>query len=126
MSENTTIPTAEQNERRYSALQTHRSSTDSIIEFDVHIGRQTAWESIRVSREDGTAVATCPGDITISDRGDGWISIAAEILPHVLAEIDRLVSHDPAAPFEPVSATAHVAAAEPAPITGVVPAGATL
>ena len=112
----------------YSNPIVHRSKTDSVIEFDLRVasGKAIGWESLRIGLTDASYRAANPGDIVISARGDGPIVVPREIMPSVLAEIDRLMSGDDQAPFEPVSASAHVVAAEPAPITGVVPTGASL
>lgn len=112
----------------YSTPIVYRSKTDSIIEFDVHYdpASETAWEVLRVGLTDEKSLGTNPGDVMISSRGEGPVVVPREILPTVLAEIDRLMSGDDTVPFEPVSASAHVVAAEPAPITGVVPTAASL
>lgn len=112
----------------YSTPTVHRSQTDSVIEFDAHSasGVGAGWESLRVGLTGSADRGANVGDIVLSARGDGPIVVPREIMPTVLAEIDRLMSGNDQAPFEPVSASAHVVAAEPAPITGIVPAAASL
>ena len=86
----------------YSEPTITRSSSEAVIEFDYGIGDIIAWESIRIWRRD-------EGQIELSARSDGPVTIPAPILPAVLAEIDRLVTADDPAPFEPVAAIHHVA-----------------
>lgn len=107
----------------YSNEQVHRSSTDSVIEFDVHVGAHIAWESIRVAKLPDGTIGANPRDIQISARGEGPVVIPAEIMPLVLEEIDRLMSGDDAAPFEPISAAVHVAS-DADLFTGAIATGA--
>src|SRR5690606_30156775 len=106
----------------YTPPVVHRSKSDSIIEYDLldENGVARGWESLRVGLAAGRDRGTNPGDLVLSARGEGPIVVPAEVMPVWLAEIDRLMSGDDTAPFEPVSASAHVVAAEPAPITGLV------
>jgi hypothetical protein len=88
----------------YSEPTVTRSVAESVIEFDIHAARHPAWESFLIRREDD-------GQITIDCRGEGPVRIPAQILPLVLAEIDRVVSGDaemPLAPFAPLAAVEHV------------------
>lgn len=110
----------------YSTPVVHRSKTDSVIEFDIHSteGAGTSWEALRVGVVDERWRGVNAGDIVISARGEGQVVLPREVMPVVLAEIDRLMSGDDVAPFEPISASRHVA--EAAPITGLVPTAVSL
>ncbi|WP_156760016.1 hypothetical protein [Microbacterium karelineae] len=83
-----------------------RSQTESVIEFDIRFGATTAWESIRIRRDDD--------GLTIDGRATDVapLHIPTSILPSVLAEMDRLATGDDIAPFAPVAAIDHVRLAD--------------
>ena len=89
----------------YSEPTVTRTATESTIEFDVIRPTWTGWELIRITRDE-------VGAIHIDSRGEGPVDIPAQILPVVLAEIDRVVTADgetPLTAFTPVAASVHVA-----------------
>lgn len=89
----------------YSDPTVTRTATASTIEFDVITPTWTGWELIRITRDE-------TGGVSIDSRGEGPVDIPAQILPVVLAEIDRIVAADgetPLAAFTPVAASLHVA-----------------
>lgn len=93
------------NQATYSDPTVTRTSTESTIEFDVIRPTWTGWESIRITRDED-------GGVSIDSRGEGPVDIPAQILPVVLAEIDRVVTADgdtPLAAFTPVAASLHIA-----------------
>ena len=116
----TVLDPIEPEARTYSEPNVARAVGSAMIDYDVIAGGWRSFESIAIDRV---------GDaLRISGRTSelGELTIPAPILPTVLAEIDRIMSGDDQAPFEPISARAHVVAAEPAPITGVVPTAVSL
>ena len=104
--------------RTYSEPVVRRAVGSAVVEFDIISGNWRAYESIAIDRIDG---ALRIGG-RASDFGD--LTIPAPILPVVLAEIERVMSGEPDAPFEPLSAA--VVAADRAPFTGVVPTAVAL